>query len=87
MKVENVSQNSNSFKCDYIKRTMKIHFICATKKHNLTTLMVKDLAFFYSYCLEGQWTKCKNVRWIGNWVPKQLQPIDTKVIRIAMFDD
>ncbi len=87
VKVEDVSQNSNSFNCDYIKGTMKIHSICATNKHNLTTLMVKDLACFCSYCLEGQWAKCKNVHWIGNWVLKQLQPIDIKAIRIAMFND
>ncbi len=87
MKVEDVSRNSNTFSCDAIKEIMKMHSICATNKHNLTILMVKDLACFFSYCLEGQWAQCGNVRWTSSWVPKQFQPMDTRTIRNAMFDD
>ncbi len=29
----------------------------------------------------------KNVHWTGNRVPKQLQPKDTRTIRIGMFND
>jgi len=47
VKAKEVSRNSNSFNCDSIKGTMKNHSICATNKHNLTTLMVKDLACFF----------------------------------------
>jgi hypothetical protein len=66
VKAKEVSQNSNSFNYDLIKGTMKIHSICVTNKHNLTTLMVKDLAYFCSYCLNKQWTNYNNVHWTSN---------------------
>jgi hypothetical protein len=87
VKVDEVWQNSSSFNCDLIKETMKLHSICVTNKNNLTTLMVMDLAFFRSYYLERQWSKCKNIRWTSKWVPKRLQPTDIRAIKNAMFDE
>jgi hypothetical protein len=52
VKVEDVGQVSPLFICDPMKRTMKIHSICATNKNNLLQLFVKDLACFCEFCLD-----------------------------------
>jgi len=53
VKEEEVLKNSNTFNCDSIKGTMKLHSILVTNKNNLTTLMVKDLACFYTFYFDG----------------------------------
>jgi hypothetical protein len=75
--------NSLTFSCDNVKGTMKLHSILATNNNNLTTLMVKDLAFFMlSTLMESGLI----LQWIGHWVPKILQPMDTRLVRNAMYD-
>ncbi len=70
VKEEEVLKNSNTFNCDSIKGTMKLHSILVTNKNNLTTLMVKDLACFYTFYFDGNWVACQNLQWIGHCVPK-----------------
>jgi hypothetical protein len=86
VKEEKVPKNSLTFSCDSIKSTMKLHSILATNKNNLTTLMVKDLPYFYTFYFDGKWVDCQNLQWIGHWVPKILQLVDTRLVRNAMYD-
>jgi hypothetical protein len=66
---------------------MKLHSILATNKNNLATLMVKDLACFCTFCINGKWVDYQNLQWIGHWVPKILQLVDIGSVRNAMYDD
>jgi len=48
--------------------------------------MVKDLPCFYTFYFDRKWVDCQNLQWIGHWVPKILQLVDTRSIRNAMYD-
>ncbi len=60
MIADDVIRNISSFNCDLINRTIKLHFIWATNKHNLTQLMVKDLAYYCIFCLDHRWEEYEN---------------------------
>jgi hypothetical protein len=47
---------------------------------------LKKLTLVYKKLL-GMTFGSKNVHWTSNRVPKQLQPKDTRTIRIGMFND
>jgi hypothetical protein len=49
--------------------------------------MVKDLACFYTFSFDGKWVDCQNLQWIGHWVLRILQLVDTRSIHNAMYDD
>ncbi len=66
---------------------MKLHSILGTNKNNLTTLMVKDLACLYTFYFDGKWVDCQNLQWTGHWVPKIVQPMDTRSIHNVMYED
>jgi len=59
----------------------------ATNKNNLTTFMVKDLTCFYTFSFDGKWVDCQNLKWIGHWVPRILQLVDTRSVCNAMYDN
>jgi hypothetical protein len=65
---------------------MKLHSILATNKNNLTTLLVKDLTWFYIFCFDGKWVDCQNLWWICHLVPKIPQHVDTRSVCGAMYD-
>jgi hypothetical protein len=69
-----------------MKGTMKLHSILATNKNSLTTLMMKDLACFCTFYIDGKWFDYQNLQWIGCWVPKILQPMDTRLVHNPMYD-
>jgi hypothetical protein len=58
-KAKDVDRESLLFIYDPIKGIMKIHSICVAKKNNLLQMLVKDLACFFEFCLDGHWTKCQ----------------------------
>lgn len=66
---------------------MKSHTIFASNKNNLIALMVKDLACFCYLCIDGNGFDCPNLHWIGDWVPKVLQLVDTRLVCMPMYDD
>jgi hypothetical protein len=86
VKDEDVDRESSPIIFDPIKGIMKIHSICATNKNNLFQLLVKDLACFCEFCLDGWWIEYQNVKWTWKWVPKQLQPHDMQHVRKAMYE-
>ncbi len=61
--------NSLTFSCDNIKGTMKLHSILATNNNNLTTLMVRDLACFYTFYFDGKWVDSTMDRSLGTKNP------------------
>jgi hypothetical protein len=61
VKANDVIWNNSSFNCDPIKGTIKLHSIWEANKHNLTQLMVRDLACYCIFCLNHRWEECKNV--------------------------
>ncbi len=63
---EHVDCNSNTYACDAVESTMKIHCISTTNKHVLTQLMVKPLSCFCGFCIDGKWAKWPNVNWTGD---------------------
>jgi hypothetical protein len=65
---------------------MKLHSISAINKNNSTTLMVENLACFYTFYFDGKWVDCQNLHWVGHWVPKILQPMDTRSVHNAMYE-
>jgi hypothetical protein len=58
VKADDVIQNNSSFNCDPIKGTIKVHSIWESNKHNLTQLMVRDLACYCIFCLDHRWVVC-----------------------------
>jgi len=86
VKEEEVPKNSLTFSCDSIKGTMKLHSMLAINKNTLITFMVKDLACFYTLSFDGKWVDYQNLQWIGHWVPRILQLVDTRSVRNAMYD-
>ncbi len=48
--------------------------------------MVKDLPCFYTFYFDKKWVDWQNLQWIGHWVPKILQLVDTRSVRNAMYD-
>jgi hypothetical protein len=61
-----------SWECEIMKGSRKIHHIQA--HGDPLKLMVRDLAYFYEYCLDEDWKICVNVTHIGWWRLETLQP-------------
>jgi hypothetical protein len=49
VKLDDVIQNNTSFNCDHVKRTMKLHSIWVTYKHNLTQLLLRNLFLHFLF--------------------------------------
>jgi hypothetical protein len=35
---------------------------------------------------DNRWIKCPNVKWIKDWSPRYLQPIDIRFVRESMYN-
>lgn len=81
-----VDHSSPMFACDKVEGTQKIHCIFATNKNVLTQLLVKPLACFCAFCIDGKWLECPNMKWIGDRIFKHLQPIDNIFVRDYIYD-
>jgi hypothetical protein len=79
-----VDCNSTMYVYDVVEGIMKLHSICSMNKNNSTTLLVKSLACFCVYCVDGLWDQCLNLPWIGSWIFKHLQPLDTQFVKVSL---
>jgi len=55
VRLSDVDWTFNSYVCDVVRSTMKVHNICVTNKNMLIQLLVKHLACFYVIYFDGQW--------------------------------
>jgi hypothetical protein len=78
---EHVDHTFNTYACDIIEGTMKIHYILTTNKYILTQLLVKPLSCFCAFYINNMWVECPNVKWIGDWVSGHLQPTNIRFVR------
>jgi hypothetical protein len=85
IKSDDVIRNNYSFNCNHDKGCIKLHSIFASHKHNLTQLLVKDLACYCIFCLDHKWGDCENLQWSGSWTSKHLQPSYTKAVLKKMI--
>ncbi len=58
-----VDRNSTMYACDVVEGIMKLLSIYFVNKNNLTTLLMKSLAYFSVYCVDGIWDQCLNMPW------------------------
>lgn len=74
------------FACDRVEGTQKIHCIFATNKNVLTQLLVKPLACFCVFCIDGKWLEYPNMKWTRDWISRHVQPVDNIFVRDFMYD-
>jgi hypothetical protein len=81
-----VDRSYPMFACDRVEGTQKIHCIFATNKNAPTQLLVKPLACFCAFCIDGRWLECPNLKWTGDWISRHFQPIDNIFVRDFIYD-
>jgi hypothetical protein len=78
---EDAVDRTSMHACDVIPGCREYHSIMAVNRTCLTNLMIKRLACFCTFCLDLRWSDCENLKWIGEWEARYLQPEDTGFIR------
>lgn len=68
-----VDCSSPMFACDKVEGTQKIHCIFSTNKNVLIQLLVKPLACFCAFCIDGKWLECPNMKWTGDWISRHTE--------------
>lgn len=83
---EHINCRSNTFACDMVEGTMKIHCISANNKHVLTQFIVKPLSCLCTFYIDNRWIECPNVKWTRDWIPRYCQLIDTRFVKESMYN-
>jgi hypothetical protein len=79
------------YACLTKKGTRDVHFVHSIDPMDVNKLLKKNVAYFYCFCLDFDFSTCDNLAWIKQWEVEVMVPNSAKyvqnVVEIAYEED